>query len=211
MKNKRLKILLPLLVVMVVLGSLVTALPASAASFDTVTVTATPAFMSISIENLGTGADDAWLLNGFATAPGDGKADTSTTYYSNLLGDTTVPTESTVAQAECGYLLTDTSTVVIQLKATMPDFTGGDAMTNGLGTPAANAFAAWVWKMGDTYSSGKKIIPVSGATSFFLGAAAGDGDIYFGFTLSTKTDAAGWTSGTNETSTITITASRYTP
>jgi hypothetical protein len=210
--KKLLRLLVPLLVLAALI---IPAIPASAATYDTITVTATPAFMSISLENLGTGADDAWLVNGFASSPGDGYVDTSTTYFANPLGDKKSPADETasegadkVANGECGFGVTDTSTVVIQLKAKMSDFSDGDAMTNGAGTPGENAYAAWVWKSGDTYSTGKKIIPTTDSDAFFTGTIAGDGDILIGFTLSTKTDEDGWTSGTTETATLTITASR---
>jgi len=153
----------------------------------------------------------SFSIPAFATAGtyGPGLIDPSTIYYTNPLGDTTAPgaTLGQVSDAECGYQVTDTSTVVLVLKVTMGAFTGGGAnMTNGAGTPTASAYGAWAWKSGDTYSTGKVVIPTSGATALYTGTTAGDAGIKWGATISTQT--GDWTSGASSTATMTITATK---
>jgi hypothetical protein len=90
----------------------------------------------------------------------------------------------------------------------MTDFTGGGAaMTNGSGTPGVAAYAAWCYKVGDSFPGSKLMIPpTQGATALFTGAVAGDGDISWGAMLTTQ--SGDWTSASSSTATLTIKAIR---
>jgi hypothetical protein len=185
------------LVIAILLAVALLVIPVSvalAATTADVTVYATPSYVSISI------APTSWTIND--VAGGGGLLDINTTYYSNDLGDTTAFSDP-VTDAECHHALTNDSTVNINLKADMTDFTGGtDPMTNGNGTAGANAFAAWVCESGANWSA-KVIMDTSGSTVFWTSSSAGD-DIEVAFAVQTQT--GDWTGGGQQTSTITLTA-----
>ena len=168
--------------------------PALAAPSDTVDVTASPVFLSIDI------TPTTWTIN---SETGSSKVAPSTTYWSNPLGSTTSPTTAGALDTECAFTVTNISTVITDLTCTFPDMTGGDASTNSdTDTPGANAFGA------RTYFSGQATAAwaLAKATSPVVGKAdlAATTDIKFGFKYQTQTGA--WTSGTNMTSQVTITA-----
>ena len=165
---------------------------ALAATTQNVTLTATPAFIAIS----NSPAD--WTINGIT---GNSVIEPSTTYYTNPLGDTTVPT-ATVVDGECRFTVTNTSTVATNIVVNFPNHSGGDASTNGSGTAGANAFAAFGYVSGVALSS-KVTLAASGSGNLIsnLGATT---DFKWGIQYDSQTGA--WTSGTNMTSTVDMTA-----
>jgi len=188
------------LIISVVLAILLALIPASAVlaqlSQD-VTVTATPAFISI------TNAPSTWTINGLTG--GSGVILVNTTYYANpeAGGNTTAPS-STVVDTECNFTITNTSSVAIDITVTWGSFTGGDAtMTNSdAGTNGATTYGAYSWFSGDLYAN-KVIIQSSGSAVGKDGLAATT-NIKWGAEILTRTGA--WTGGTSSTSTLTVTA-----
>lgn len=168
----------------------------SAATYADVTVTASPNYIAIS------NAGGNWTINSLT---GDSKVDPNTTYYSNPLGDTTAPS-ATVVDGECKWTITDTSSVRIDMKVTMTDFTGGDASTNsGTGSNGATSYGAYAWYSGMTYSN-KKVVKTSGSDTLYTSGSAGAGDIKWGVEVKTQSNA--WGSGDDMTATLTITATK---
>ena len=189
------RILVGILMAVVLVSML--AIPVYALDYQNVTVTATPAYMCIVIDNL------TWTINGIV---GEGVIDTSTTYYSNPLGDTTPPSAE-VAAGECYFSLTNTSTIDITLTVDMENFTGGDAnMTNGeTGSAGATSYGAYSWYSGCTYADDKQIVKKNATGSEVLWTSATPGeDTKLGITISTQTDA--WGGGGSSTSTMKVTA-----
>ena len=130
-----------------------------AAETATVTVTAVPSYIDISIDN------SSWTLNGIN---GSGVLAINTTYYSKASGDETVTFSDPVTDAECWNTVTNSSSINVTLKADMSNFANGSApMTNGAGTAGANAFAAWVCASGDDWSTDKKIMKTTGSDIFW--------------------------------------------
>ena len=172
------------LVVSLVLALALAVVPATAAiaaTSDTVTVTAVPSYVGIS------NAPNTWTINGIT---GSGVIATSTTYYSNPLGDTTAPA-ATVADADCRFTVTNSSTIPITLTVNFGNFSGGNAMTNSdLGTAGATTFGAYAWASGVTYATGK-VIAKTAASSAMKTSLAALTNIKWGLTISTSTDA--WT------------------
>lgn len=172
-------------------------IPAFAATTADVTVTAQPAYIAI------TNTGGNWTTGNLT---GDGYIEPNTTYYSNPGGDTIAPS-ATVVDGECKWTVADTSSVIIVLKVTMSNFSGGgDNMTNSnAGTNGATSYGAYAWYSGMTYTN-KVIIKASGSDALFTGAAAGDGDIKWGAEI--KTQSNPWTSGATSTATMTIAATK---
>lgn len=205
---KKSKILAILLVVSII-SALIIASPAMAASAQNVTVTAQPAYITI------TNTGGPWTLNGYATVPGDGYISPSTTYYSNKTGDTAAPHATTV-QADCGFHISaDGSNVILKLFVTMTDFTGGGAnMTNGAGTPGVGAYAAFCYTYGTgsnaTTWPGSKITvgtSINAGTPVYTGSVAGDATaLYWGVALTTQ--SGDFSSGSSSTATLTITGQK---
>lgn len=174
---------------------LATALPVSAADSQDVTVTATPEYIAIA------NAPATWTVND--AGGGSGVITTSTEYWTNPLGDTTTPSDP-VVDGECRFTITNTSTVAIDLTVNFIHFTGGDAMQNsGTGSGGVGTFGAYSYCTGMTYSTGKVIADNSGS-AVMKDALAALTDIKWGVSCDTQTDA--WTSGSDMTSTVTITA-----
>lgn len=200
MKNlfNRKRILVGILLMLLIAGSVfgITS-PTLAATYQDVTVTATPAYIAIS------NAGGNWTLNDIT---GDGTIEPDTVYYANPLGDTTVPS-TTVVDGECLWTLTDTSTVVVDITTTISNFTGGDAtMTNSDdGSNGATTFGSYTWYSGLSYAS-KVVCKTSGSADLFNGSVPGDADIKWGCEVETRTDA--WTGGSSSTATLTITATK---
>ena len=173
------------------------AIPVYALDYQNVTVTATPAYMCIVIDNL------TWTINGLV---GNGTIAKNTTYYSNPLGDTTPPT-ATVDPGECYFDLTNTSTIDITLTVDMEDFTGGDAnMTNGeTGGAGATSYGAYSWYSGCTYADDKVIVKKNATGSDVLWTSGTPGaDTKLGITISTQTND--WAGGGSSTATMKVTA-----
>ena len=183
-----------LLVMLVAIISLLPINHAFAATSQSVTVTATPSFISIS------NAPGTWTINGIT---GDSRIDTSTTYYSNPLGDTTSPSDPVTA-GECQFTITNTSNIAIDITVNFEDFTGGDAMTNGnSGSAGASTFGAYSYHEGMTYSTGKVVAKATGSGALKTNLAAST-NLKWGVAISTQTDD--WSSGDAMTSTVTVTA-----
>ena len=188
------KKLLAIPIVLILL--LVTALPAVAATTQDVTITATPAFVTIS------NAPGTWAINDVAGAGGKTILP-NTTYYSNPLGDTTAPSE-TVLVGECRFTVDSTgSTVNIDLTVNFPNHANGDASTNSDdGTNAAGSFGAFTYWEGKTFAS--KVVAKAAASAIAYSGLAKDTTISWGIQYISQSGA--WTSGTAMTSTVVITA-----
>lgn len=197
------KRLLTALVLAMVLVAVFT-VPALAATSQNVTVTATPAFIAIA------NAPGTWVPNdlvGDGVTP-KGTIGPDTVYYSNPLGDATVPSDP-VVDGECRFTITNTSSVAIDLTVNFPDHTGGDASTNSdLGSNDTTKFGAYSYCSGMTYSTGKVIAKVTGSDAMKENLAATT-DIKWGLTYESQSNA--WTSGTAMESTVVITATTYVP
>ncbi len=166
-----------------------------AATSQNVEVTATPEYIAIS------NTPGTWTVNGIG---GSGVIATSTTYYSNPQGDTSVPSDP-VATNECRFAITNTSTVAIDLVANFPNHSGGDASTNSdNGSAGATSFGAYGYTDNmTTYASDRVVMQVSGG-AVLKDALVASANISWGIEYSSQTDT--WTSGTNMTSTVVITA-----
>ena len=188
------------LLISVVLALALLLIPVSgvfAATTATVTVTAVPSYIAITIDNT------AWTLNGIG---GSGVLAIDTLYYSKASGDETVTFGDPVLAASAWHTVTNTSTVNITLKADMAHFTGGtNPMQNGDGTKGANAFAAWVSEADGVanWSTDKKVMKTTGSDVFWTSSSPGD-DPKVAFGVNTQTGA--WTGGGSQTSSITLTA-----
>jgi len=187
------------LIVLIALVVLLVPSTAFAATSATVTVTATPSFISITI------AQSTWTINGI---DGSGKIAPNTTYYSNATGATgdVTPPSATVVDGECYFMVDNTSSVVTDLTTNMIHFTGGDAMQNidtGYTTNGANAFGASTYISGAAWPGGAVILKNAASAAMKVDLAATT-DLYFGVAI--KTQSGAWSSGSNMTSTITVTA-----
>lgn len=169
-------------------------LPVLAATSANVTVTATPEYIAI------TNAPTTWTINGIS---GSGVIQTSTTYYSNPLGDTTSPTVTGVVDGECRFTITNTSSVAIDLTVLFPHHTGGDASTNGdTGAAGTTTFGAKSYFTGQL-EAGWVIAKNSGST-VGKNALAATTNIKWGLIYASQTNA--WTSGSAMSSTVNIAA-----
>lgn len=186
---------LPILVAVVL--AIAIALPVMAASSQDVTVTADPAFISVS------NAPGTWTLNGLT---GDSEIRPNTLYYSNPGGDTTPPSNP-VIDGECRFTFTNdaASTVNVDIAVTMGNFSGGDAnMTNGDdGTNGATQYGAFSWVSGDAYPALKQIIKTSGSTEVQTGIVP-TGTQKWGAEVETQTND--WAGADASTATMTISA-----
>jgi len=172
--------------------------PVSAATTAVVTVTGTPAYISITI------APTTYTIN--SDTGGNSGMNPSTTYYSNPLGSTTSPS-ATVVDGECDFTITNTSTTIAtDLTGNMSNGSGGsNPMTNVNGaTAGAASYSAYAYYSGETFAS-KVLLMSSGSTlgNFKLNQAAA-GTLKVGFQFATQTGA--WTGGVGSTYTLTITS-----
>lgn len=169
-----------------------------AATSDTVSVTATPAYISMSV------APDTWTVNGIT---GSGVIEPSTTYYSNPLGDTTAPANP-VVDGGCTFTLTNTSSVATDVVANWSNFTGvGDTMANSnTGSPAAATFGAASYITGAAWPGGKVTVKTAGSDDMINNLAATTNK-KFGFQIYTRTNV--WTAANVMSGTITITSSLH--
>lgn len=194
------RILVGVLLAMVL--TLTPALPTLAASSDDITVTATPAYLSITV------SPDTWAPNdivGDGVTP-KGSIAPDTVYYANPLGDATVPSDP-VVDGECRFTLTNASTVATDVTINFPDHTGGDASTNSnTGANGATTFGAYSYCTGMTYSTGKVVAQASGSDPMKENLAATT-NIKFGLTYESQTNE--WTSGTAMSSTVNVALSYY--
>jgi len=185
---------LRVVVVLVLLLFLVQVTSVFAATSDTVTVNATPAFIGMTV------APDTWDVNAIT---GGGMVGINTTYYSNPLGDTTVPSDP-VVDGECRFTITNTSTIATNTTVNFADFVGGDAITNSdTGSNGATTFGAYSWNSGDTtYATNRTVAQTVGSNYMHSNLAAAT-NIKFGLELTTQTNA--WASGVMMQATVTIT------
>lgn len=194
------KILAGLMVAVLLLLGVVT--PLMAATAQNVAVTAKPSYIDIA------NTPATWILNGIK---GDGSISPDSFYYAigaAKASDQTAP-GVTVADADCRFTITDTSSVNITLKVTMEDFAGGDAdMTNsGDGTNGATAYGSYSYYSGLTYTSKvivKEIADIATTGALYTSTSAGGADILWGLQIETQTDD--WLGGDTSTSQLTITA-----
>lgn len=195
--KRLLSVLLAVMLVISVVG--LTAIPALAATTATITVTATPSFIAIAI------AQNTWTINGI---DGSGKIAINTTYYSNgtgASGDVTAP-NNPVVDGDCYFEIANTSTVATDMTANMSDFAGGDAMTNintGYANNGANQYGASTYTTGAAWPAGAVILK-SSASAALKASVGATTNVFFGIAI--KTQSGAWASGTNETSTVTVTA-----
>lgn len=169
------------------------AVPVFAATAADVDVTATPAFVSIT--NLPT----TWTINGVAS--GDSLIRPTTTYYSNPLGDETAPA-STVDDADCEFTVTNDGSVNVNIAIDFPDFTAGDAMTNGgTGDGGVGTFGTKGYVSGELLSAAVVLL-ATGTPTVISDLAPGSKK--WGIMLATQTDD--FTSATSMTATVTLTA-----
>lgn len=192
------KIIVAVVLALVLVAS--AAIPAFAATTQDVTVTATPAIVSIS------NSPTDWTMNDSgATTPGDDAIRKATTYYSNDNDNTAAPS-ATVLDGECRFTVTNDGTVAIDIAISMSDFTGGtDAMLNSDGgTPGAGegVFGTEAYVSGELLSAAQAITVVGTADVITSLAAAGTKD--WGLEIATQTDD--FTDPTSTTSTVTLTA-----
>jgi len=84
-----------------------------------------------------------------------------------------------------------------------PDFTGGDAMTNGnSGSAGATSFGAYGYYSGMLYAS--KVVAQASGSANLISSLAATTDFKWGLEIVTQQN--GWTSGTSMSSTVTVTA-----
>lgn len=145
-------------------------------------------------------APTTWTMNGLM---GSGVIQIDTIYYANPQGDTQAPA-STVADADCNFTITNSSTMAIDLTCTMGSFSGGDAnMTNSdTGANGATTYGAYSWFSGILYAN-KVIIKSVGSDVGYDGLPATT-DIKWGVEVETQTNE--WAGGNSSTATLTITA-----
>ena len=176
------------------------AVPVFAATTADVTVTATPAIVSIS--NLPT----AWTMNDSgATTPGDDAIRKATTYYSNDEDNTAAPS-STVVDSECRFTVTNDGTVNVDIEISMSDFSGGtDPMTNGdTGSAGVGTFGAKAYVSGALLSAAS-VITVAGTADVIANLPhTASNTKKWGLQIATQTDD--FTDSTSTTSTVTLTA-----
>jgi len=200
-------ILVIMLVVMMTLGLTGMAL---AATSDTITVTATPAFVGIS------NSPATWLVNGINGAPapkvGDGRIRRNIVYYANPLGDVTAPAGDNVTDAECQFSITNISTVHTDISVNFPDFVGGDAMTNinqDSGdvnvVNGVNAFVAWSWYSGMPYAN--KILAKATESDILLSDLGETTNKKWGLEIKTQTGA--WTVPDSMISSVVVSAEEH--
>ena len=192
----RRKILLVAVLLALVVGLTLPVNVALAAEAQDVTITATPSYIAIA------NAPGLWTVN---EETGNSLIDESTEYWSNPLGDTASPSDP-VVDDECRFTITNTSTVITDLTVDFIHFTGGDAMQNsGTGSGGVGTFGAYSYCTGMTYSTGKVVADNSGS-GYMKEDLAATTNIKWGLSCDTQTDA--WTSGSDMTSTATITATQ---
>jgi hypothetical protein len=191
------KILIGLMVAVLLTMGLVSPMLAADLT-QNVTVTATPSYINIA------NTPGTWTLNG---VKGDGFILTDTIYYAigaSGTSDVTGP-GATVADADCRFSLTDTSSVNITLAVAVGNFTGGSANmgNSGDGSNGATTYGAYAYYSGMTYAD-KKVAKESGSTVMYTSTSPGGADIKWGTQIETQTDP--WAGSSASTTTMTITA-----
>lgn len=170
-------------------------LPAMGATSASVTINATPAYVSI------TSTPDNWTVNG--DAGGTGTIAVNTEYYANPTSDIQPPS-ATINATACRFTMNSTSSVAIDVTVNMGNFTGGDAMVNAnTGNNTAGGYGGWTWKTGDTYPA-DRVLAQSAGSPLLNDALAANTNFTWGAEMETQSGA--WTSSTQMTTTMTISA-----
>lgn len=173
-------------------------MPGLAATSGDVTINATPAFIGI------TNSPNNWTMNG--DYGGSGVIYTDTVYYTNPWGDEQAP-NSTVAEGDCRFNITNSSTVATDITVTIGNFTGGDAMQNSnVGTNTASEFGAYSWCEDMSYAS--KVIAMSAGSAVTKDGLAALTHLHWGCEIETPSGA--WTSADAMTATMTVSAAEDT-
>lgn len=190
------------LVIAVILAVALVIVPASgalAATSQDVTITAQPGFIAIA------NSPTAWVINDVADATGKYIA-VDTIYYSNPLGDTTIPSDP-IVDGECRFTVTNTSGIATNIVVNFPNHSGGDASTNSdLGTNDTTKFGAYAYTSYGSlnYSSTGKVIAKSTGSDALISSLSATTNFKWGLAYESQSDD--WTSGTAMTSTVVITA-----
>lgn len=170
-----------------------------AATTDTVTVNATPVFISIAVTQA------SWTIND----GGDDLIRKDTEYYATV-ANTTTPPSATVVNADCFFDLNNSSTVATDITLTCTDFSGGDNWTNAESkTNGANAFAMLSYFVGDSWTN----FATSGVVVKKSGSSVGKSDlaattgIKFGIGFDSPTGDP--TSGAAQSGTLTVSAAEH--
>jgi len=172
---------------------------ALAATSQDVSITAQPGYISIS----NTPAD--WVINDVAGDTGKYIA-VDTIYYSNPLGDTTIPSDP-IVDAECRFTITNNSGIATNIVVNFPDHANGDASTNSnLGTNNTTSFGAYAYTSYGSlnYSSTGKVIAKATLSDALISSLPATTEFLWGLAYESQSDD--WGSGTAMTSTVVITA-----
>ena len=190
------KLVLITMVAMMLIGILAP-MSTLAATTATITVTNTPQYIAITIDHT------TWTVNGLT---GNSHVLSSTTYYSNPLGDTVAPS-TTVLDTECYFTLTNTANVATDITFNWSDMSAGsDNSTNGnTGTAGATSFGAYSYVTGIAIAS--KVLCKSSASGIAIANLGATTNKKFGFQINEQTNA--WSGATGATSTITGTSVAY--
>lgn len=144
-----------------------------------------------------------WTLNGIT---GNSTINPDTVYYSNPNGDTTPP-NSTVANGDCRFTVTNDGSAAVDLVVDCSNFSGGSAnMANsGTGSNGATSYGGYAWYSGMTYSS-KVVMKTTGSDTLYSNLAA-SATLKWGAEIETQTDSFG--GGSSSSATLTITATLH--
>jgi len=190
------------LIISIVLALVLVIGPASGAlalTSQDVEITAQPGFISIS------NTPATWVINDVADATGKYIA-VDTIYYSNPLGDTSIPSDP-IVDGECRFTVTNTSGIATNIVVNFPDHAGGDASTNSdLGTNDTTTFGAYAYTSYGSlnYSSTGKVIAKSTGSDALISSLPASTGFKWGLAYESQSDD--WGSGTAMTSTVVITA-----
>lgn len=187
-------------IIMAIVGMLGFSLPALAATSDTVTINATPAYIGIAV------TEAAWTVN----AGGTSLTTKNTKYYATDTNTDAEPAHNPVTDADCLLNLTNTSNIHTDITITCTDFSNGDAWTNEESkSNAANGFAMISWFTGDAwvdFATSGVIVKKSGSSVGKSDLGEGDG-IQFGIGIFTPSGVPA--SPTAQSATLTVSAAAH--
>jgi hypothetical protein len=192
MKRTILAILLALALVVIPVSS------AFAETTQDVTVTASPAILSIS------NTPDNWPIDS------PNKMTHNTTYWSNDVDNTTAPGEP-VAAADCRFTVTNNGDITADIGISFPDFDDGAAtllMPNSdTGSATATEFGAKAYREGDANSGAYTTLTVASVDDVITNLA-GTETKNWGLQVETQTNV--FTDGTPMQSVVVLTAEEHT-
>ena len=194
MKKTILAILMAVALIVIPVGN------ALAASSVDVTVTASPAVISLTV------LPTTWDIND--EVAGDGLVRINTTYYANPTGDETAP-NNPVVDGDCRFTFTNDGTVNIDIACDFADFTSGDAMQNSEGgytVNGANDFGASGYASGAAWPGGAVDFLSTGSAEFIDDLAV-SGTIMWGAAILMQ--SGDFVSAVTMDSTITCTATEH--